>query len=172
MSIYKENKFSYNRNRKINFDFSKYKKPLIISLIILVLIIGIFLIITKVNWNKMFEKPNIYAKFDKNPLHVSKANNSMLSITITNNSSIDATNSIVSLKPIENKFNVFCNNSIDKNKSTILIPMIAKNNKRIISCDVRAKDTSKLLEGTYSFNIDFNLNNKIYNKRIKLDVRN
>jgi len=172
MSIYKENKFLYNRKRKIDFDFSKYKKPLIISLIVLILIIGIFLIITKVNWNKMFEKPNISAKFDNNPLYTSKTNSSMVSITVINNSGIDAINSIVRLKPIENQFNVFCNNSVDKNNSTILIPIIAKNNKRIITCDVRAKDVSKLLEGTYSFNIDFNLNNKIYNKRIKLDVRN
>jgi hypothetical protein len=157
MSIYKENKFNFLKSKTIII--------IAISVIILILII---LLITKINFDNFLAKNPIKTRFDKNPLNLVKKTNSILEITVKNNTPKDIQNAIININPIEDNFIIFCKDATNYN--TITIPIISAKNKRTIYCDVRPKDKDNILEGTYSFNIEYILEEKIYTKRTNLEI--
>jgi hypothetical protein len=153
MSLYKD--------KKINLNL-KNKKPLLIGIGIFIVIILIYILINSIDFNMFnFKENNINIKFNNNPFVIGKDESIEMEITIKNNTEKDAENSILVIKPVENIFEVDCPISTQIDKNTILIPIIAKNNKRIIYCNVTPKsNTNNILEGTYSFDIIFTLNKK------------
>ena len=165
MSIYKE--------RKFDLDLKKSKKPILIAVSVFLAIIIIFLIINSVNWSKLFtiKGKNISCNFKDNPLILSKKNNSLLRITVKNNTKVDAIDSRVEVIPVESNFTVFCEDAIDENNRTVIIPTIARGNRRTVTCDIRKDPSKSLLEGSYSFDIFFELNKTMYKDRVKLNVR-
>jgi hypothetical protein len=151
MSLYKD--------KKINLDL-KNKKPLLISIGIFIVIILIYILINSIDFSIFdFKENNINIKFNNNPFVIGKDDSIEMEITIKNNTEKDAENSILIINPVENIFKVDCPISTQIEKNTILIPIIAENNKRIIYCNVTPKSNiNNIIEGTYSFDIIFTLN--------------
>jgi len=159
MSLYSDGFFDGN-----------WKKPLIIGIIVLIVIIGGYFLITNINFGTI-SGSNISARFSENPLVLSKNKNTMLEITVKNNSEMDSTNSIVTVTPVEDSLIVFCPDSNSADNRTIIINKIASGNQRTIYCDIRYTEIDKILEGTYSFDLSYKLNDQQSYKRIKLAVR-
>lgn len=161
MSLYKENKFkSFFENKNI---------WIIIGVIILVLIIGYFA--TFINWTKMFEKENIKISFSENPIVLSKKDNTLMNVTLINNTENDLENLEVKIKDVENSFIVFCPDSKEEDKTKVIIPKIAKGNERIVTCNIRYDRTKDFFEGTYSFDVDYFIGDLVYTKRVNLEVK-
>jgi uncharacterized protein (UPF0333 family) len=158
MSLYGDSFFDRN-----------WKTPLIIAIIVLVVIVGGYFLITNINLSSTGS--NLSAKFSDNPLVLSKNTNTMLEITIKNNSEMDSTNSIVTITPVEDSLIAFCPDSNTPDNRTITINKIASGNTRTIYCDIRYTEIDKILEGTYSFDIKYTLNEQQSFKRVKLAVR-
>jgi hypothetical protein len=165
MSLYKNSSFDIFPERS--------KKPLLLALIVFVVIVGGYLIVSSIDWSHLFvfEKSNISAKFEDNPIYLIKKNNTLLMVTVNNNSDTDAFDSIVKINSVESGFIIFCPDSNSENKREITIPIIAKDNKRVIKCDIRADPSKSIMEGTYSFDIQYILNNELTSKRITLGVK-
>ncbi|MDD4049960.1 MAG: hypothetical protein PHX47_03035 [Candidatus ainarchaeum sp.] len=159
MSLYKENKFDFLKNKYI---------WIIIGAILVLAILGYLL--TMVNWKGMFEKDNIKVKFQNNPLIVSEKDNTLIEITLINNTEKDLDNLEVTIKDVENNFEIFCPDS-QEDKTKVIIPKMASGNERIITCNVRYDPTKDFFEGTYSFDIDYSIEDYIYTKRANLEVR-
>jgi biopolymer transport protein ExbD len=136
-----------------------------VSIVFLILLI---FFITKIDWDNFLTKNPIKVKFDKNPLNLIKKTNSILEITIKNNTAIDIQDAVVNIESIEDNFIIFCKDSTNYN--TITIPIMSAKNKRTIYCDVRPKNKDNIIEGTYSFNIEYILNQKTYTKRTNLEI--
>ncbi|MEI8364640.1 MAG: hypothetical protein WCF78_04250 [archaeon] len=158
MSLYGDSFFDRN-----------WKTPLIIAIIVLVVIVGGYLT-TYINF-PYFGGSNLSAKFSDNPLVLSKNTNTMLEITVKNDSEMDSTNSIVTVTPVEDSLVVFCPDSNSADNRTITISKIASGNTRTIYCDIRYTEITTILEGTYSFDIKYLLNEEQSFKRVKLAVR-
>jgi len=163
MSLYNEKRFSGS--------LGKLKKPLLIAIIAIILVVFIAILINSVNWSNMFKGDNISVKFENNPLVISKKDNTVISITIKNNSDVDVSNARVAIVPVDDTFIVFCPDAIDSENTIIEIPIIAKDNKRTVYCNIRYDESRDLLEGTYSFDIDYSLNNELFKERVKLNVK-
>jgi len=148
-----------------------WKKIIIMSVIIIALIVGLYFLITNNSFSTIGNNNNISAKFNHNPLVLSKNTNTLLEVNLKNNSEIDANNSILSITPVEDALIVFCQDSNTPDNSTVVIKKIGAGNQRTIYCDIRYSEIDKILEGTYSFDIKYTLNNNNYFKRIKLAVR-
>ncbi|MDD3177889.1 MAG: hypothetical protein PHR26_00025 [Candidatus ainarchaeum sp.] len=161
MSLYKDN-FSINLSKK-----TKISLLIIIISIILIILTTIFIINIDIN---IFKSNPINGKFKTNPLILSKSNNSILEINIKNNQEKDVNNTQIEIKNIEKGFNIFCDNSEEGFENIINIEKISKNNKRTLYCDIRVIDKN-ILEGTYSFDIKYYINNEKYNKRINLEIK-
>jgi len=146
-----------------------WKKPLLIGLVILIVIVGGYFLITNINFSSTGS--NLSAKFSDNPLVLSKNTNTILEITVKNNSDMDSTNSIVTITPVEDSLIAFCPDSNTPDNRTIIINKIASGNERTIYCDIRYTEIDKILEGTYSFDIKYTLNEQQSFKRVKLAVR-
>lgn len=160
MGLYKE-----GFNLKIS---KKQKMNLLIIFIILIIIIGLVILVNKVNFD-LFKQNPIKANFDKNPLNLSKKTNTILEITIKNNLNIDVDSPRIEIESIEDGFNVFCDNSTTLFPNIVTIDKISAKNKRKVYCDIRVID-EKILEGTYSFDIKYFINENNYNKRIDLEI--
>jgi biopolymer transport protein ExbD len=162
MGIYKENKFSF---------LLKNKKPIIITIISILLVVIIILIINSVNWNQLFTTNPISTKFEENPLDISKKNNTIMSITIKNNTNLDVNNSKITINPVEDIFTVFCEDGISPKFNEIIIPKIAKGNTRTVYCNIRYDNSKDIFEGSYSFDVSYLINNTQYTKRNKLNIK-
>lgn len=154
--------------------FKKNKKLILIGVSALIVLILIIYLISAINWSDLFQGSNISAKFSNNPYNLSKDSDLQLRVTIKNNSEIDAENAVVTIYPIEEEtFFLNCKNySIEQNR--VVIPILSKNSTRIIECDVLISPNlsrDAVLEGTYSFDIIYNLNNIEYTKRTSLSVK-
>ncbi len=160
MSLYNESIFDVN-----------WKTMIITGAIIIVLIIGLYFIITNKNLTTIGGSNNISAKFNNNPLVLSKNTNTLIEINLKNNSEIDAINSTLSITPVEDSLIVFCQDSNTPNNNTVIITKMGSGNQRTVYCDIRYSEIDKILEGTYSFDIKYILNDNNYFKRIKLEVR-
>jgi len=161
MSLYKENKLK---------DIFNNKKIWIVVGIVLAIIVLIYLI-TLINWSGIMQKDNIDLKFTDNPLNLSKKENTLLEITVENNTENDLDNLEVKVKNVEDSFIIYCPDSIENDPTTVIIPKVAKGNKRLISCDVRYDNTKDFFEGTYSFDVDYYIQDLIYSKRINLTIK-
>jgi hypothetical protein len=170
MSLYKEKKFNFNL---------KNKKPVLISISIFILIIIIYFIVSSIDFN-LTNNNNINVKFNNNPLILNKNKNLEIEVTVKNNSQQDAKNSVLEINPVEDIFEIDCyNNNLNlEQKNKVHIPILAKDNKRIIYCSVIPKvNINSILEGTYSFDIKFTLNESgnflptINEKRAILEIK-
>jgi len=159
MSLYKDKLFDGN-----------WKTPLLIGIIILIVIIGGFFLIDNIDFGNV-NGSNISARFSENPLLLSKNMNTILEITVKNDSEMDSPNSIVIVTPVEDSLTVFCEDSNTPDNRTIIITKIASGNQRTIYCDIRYSEINKILEGTYSFDLTYKLNEITSFKRIKLTVK-
>jgi len=145
-------------------------KKIIFSVIIVLIILLIGYLISTTNFNELGSN-NISASFNNNPLVLSKNINTILEITIKNNTEIDAINSSLEITPVEDSLIVYCQDSKDTNNQKVIITKMASGNQRTIYCDIRYPEINKILEGTYSFDIKYTINNNNYFKRIKLAVK-
>ncbi len=164
MSLYKENKFKININDKT--------KKIIIAVVVFILVIVLFYIVTSINFSSIgFEKSNISTEFSRNPYILSKHYDLQLEVTVINNSEIDAKDSKILIEPTEDIFYVSCPNS-EPPYNEVKIPVIARNNKRVITCEIlQKKEPTEILEGTYSFDITYTLNQIPQKHRTTLEVR-
>ena len=157
MSIYKENKFKELLNKRNLFILGG-----IIILIIIIYLISI------INFSSMFKKDNLTINFDNNPLILSEKENTLINVTIINDTEKDQENLRVSLKNVEDTFTIFCPDSED-NKVTIT--KVAKGNQRTITCNVRYDRSKEFFEGTYSFDVNYYVDDLIFEKRANLLVK-
>lgn len=161
---------------KINSTLRKDKQYIIIGIVVFVIVILLALAIFAIDWSKLgsgFKGSNISIKFSKNPYVLSKDTELKINVTVENNSDIDATDSVVTIIPVEETFFITCGASSLENNS-VVIPMMSKDNARIISCDIKISPTinkSDILAGTYSFDVNYLLNNVTYEKRATLNVK-
>lgn len=164
MSLYKENKFKLNINDRT--------KKILIAVAVFILIIVLFFLITAINFSSLgFERSNISTKFSRSPFILSQHSNLNLEITVINNSEIDAKDSSVLIEPVEDVFFIVCPNT-NPPYDLVEIPIIAKNNKRSITCEVKQRvDPLQILEGTYSFDVTYTLNNIPQKHRATLEVK-
>jgi hypothetical protein len=163
MSLYKE--------KKINFNI-KNKKPILISIGIFLGVILIFLLISLINFDFLTNRDNINIEFSRNPFDISKHQDLDMEIVITNNSEIDATNSIVKIDTVEKIFEVDCSDKEEGIQNSITIPILAKKDKRIINCRIiPTVEFNSILEGTYSFDVSYTLNSIPNQKRTVLEIR-
>lgn len=154
--------------------FKKNKKLILIGVSALLVLILIIYLISAISWSDLFKGSNISAKFSNNPYNLSKHNDLQLKVTIKNDSEIDAENAVVTIYPIEEEtFFLNCKNySVEQNR--VVIPILSKNSTRIIECDVLIApnlSNTEVLEGSYSFDIVYNLNNIEHKKRTSLSVK-
>ncbi len=161
MGLYKENKLK---------EVFKNKQLWVVIGIIILVILLIFLI-SLINWSKILEKDNIEVSFSENPLIVSKKQNTLMEITLKNNTEFDLENLEVKVKNVENAFVIFCPDSQTKERNEVLIPKVAAGNKRIVTCDIRYDPSKDFFEGTYSFDVDYYIQDKIYTKRVNLTIK-
>jgi len=159
MGLYKENKFEFLKNKKI---------WIIAGIIVLLVIIGI--VISTINWSGMFEKESLKAKFQNNPLILSEKENTLIEITLINNTEKNLENIEIKIKDVENNFVIYCPDSKD-DQAMVTIPIMASGNERIVTCDVRYDPTKDFFQGTYSFDIDYSIEDTIYTKRVNLTVK-
>jgi len=160
MSLYSEGMFD-----------GKWKKIIIISVIVIAVIIGLYFT-TYINYEGVgLGGNNLSASFSNNPLILSKNKNTILEVTLKNNSEVDATNSILEITPVEDSLTVFCADSNTKDNRTVIISKMGAGNERIVYCDIRYSEVDKILEGTYSFDIKYTINDINYFKRVKLAIR-
>ncbi len=151
------------------FD-GNWKTPILIGIIIIIVIIGGYFLIRSIDFGS-FGGTNISARFSDNPLVLSKNKNTILEITVKNDSEMDSVNSMVTVTPVEDSLNVFCEDSNAPDNRTITINKMASGNERTIYCDIRYTEIDSLLEGTYSFDLTYKLNETTSFKRIKLTVK-
>ncbi|MFH0906418.1 MAG: hypothetical protein V1824_03715 [archaeon] len=168
MSLYK------NREFEENGDPNKGIKLIIIIIIVLALLIVGYLLITKINLS-VFSKAagNIQTKFKDNPFNLTKKQSTNLEISIRNTSQVDAKDVTVNVWPVENSFKISCEGEAINNdkKVEVLIPIIASQNKRIITCAIEPnKQVEPILAGTYSFDIEYNQSGEIFKKRATFAV--
>jgi hypothetical protein len=156
MSLYSDGFFDGN-----------WKKLVLIGIIIIIVVVGGYFLIKNID----LSGNNISAKFDNNPLVLSKNPNTILNITVKNNTEVDRENSIVMITPVEDSFVVYCPDSDTNDHKTVIINKMGAGNERTVSCDIRYSQINNMLEGTYSFDIKYTLNNLDSSKRIKLTVR-
>jgi hypothetical protein len=161
MSLYKENKFK---------DILKNKIVWYVLIGIIIIIILIFLI-SKINFSNIFEKENISVNFSQNPLVLSEKNNTLMDITLINNTEKDLENIEVKIKDVEDSFLIYCPDSKTDDLTRVVISKLAKGNDRIVTCNIRYDMTKDLFEGTYSFDIDYYIENSIFTKRADLKVK-
>lgn len=155
-------------------NMRKDKKMILIGISVFLILIVLIYALYSINWSSLFEGNNISAKFSKNPYSLSKDSELQLKVTIKNNSEIDSENTVVTIYPIEEEtFILNCKNAgVEKNR--VIVPIMSKNSTRIIECDVLISPSttkSAVLEGTYSFDIIYTLNNIEYKKRTTLGVK-
>jgi hypothetical protein len=161
MGLYKENKLK---------DIFKNKQLWVIIGIIILIILVIFLL-TLINWSKILEKDNIEVSFSENPLILSKKDNTLMEITLKNNTELDLENLKVRVRNVENAFIIFCPDSQTTDRNEVIIPKVAAGNKRIVTCDVRYDRLKDFFEGTYSFDVDYYIQDEIYTKRVNLTIK-
>lgn len=161
MSLYKENKLkNIFRNKKL---------WLIIAGIIVLFIIAYFL--TFVDWSGTFQKENIKINFEDNPYVLSKKENTLMNITLRNNTEKDLENLEVRINSVENTFLIFCPDSQTNDETRVVISKVASGNERIVTCSIRYDVTKDFFEGTYSFDVDYYIEDKINTKRVTLTVK-
>jgi preprotein translocase subunit SecF len=161
MSLYKENRY---------LDFFKNKTIwIVVGIIIVIAVLGY--LTTLINWSEFLQKDNINLKFKDSPLILSEKENTLLEITLKNNTENDLDNLEVKIKSVENSFIIYCPDSKDIHPSKVIIPKVAKGNKRIVTCDVRYDSSKDFFEGTYSFDVDYYIQDLVYSKRITLAVK-
>ncbi len=161
MGLYKENKF-----KKI---FENKKLWLGIGGVVLALLL-IFLL-TLVNWSAIFEKEKLKISFDDNPLVLSKKENTLINITLKNTTQEDLENLEIRINSVEDSFIIFCPDSQTNDKQRVVIPKVASGNERIVTCSVRYDVLKDFFEGTYSFDVDYNIKGEVYSKRVTLMVK-
>ncbi len=161
MGLYKENKF-----QRI---FENKNIWIIVGIIIGIAILGY--LSTLINWGGMFEKENIRVRFTESPLDLSKKDNTLMEITVFNNTENDLDNLEVKVKDVENTFIVFCPDAHGEDKTMVSIPKVAAGNQRIVTCNIRYDKTKDFFQGTYSFDIEYYIEDTIFTKRVNLEVR-
>lgn len=161
MSLYKENKIKDILNNKIIWY---------VVIGILVLVILIFLI-SKINFSNILQKEDISVSFSQNPLIVSEKDNTLMEITLINNTERDLEDIEVKIKDVEDSFIIFCPDSKTEDLTKVVISKLAKGNDRVVTCNIRYDMTKDLFEGTYSFDIDYYIEDSIYTKRADLRVK-
>jgi hypothetical protein len=164
MSLYKENKFKLNINDRT--------KKILIAVAAFIFVIVLFYLVTAINFSSFgFQRSNISTRFNNSPFVLSKHSILNLEVSVINDSEIDALNSTILIEPIEDIFYINCPNTLPPH-NLVEIPIIAKNNKRTIVCDVvKHVETSQILEGTYSFDITYTLNQIPQKQRTTLEIR-
>lgn len=161
MGLYKENKFKHFFENKTIW--------IIVGVIIIIAILGY--LSTLINWQGMFEKENIRVSFSDSPLDLLKKDNTLMKITLFNNTENDLENLEVKVKDVENTFIVFCPDSQGEDKTKVVIPKVAAGNERIVTCNIRYDKTKDFFQGTYSFDIEYYIQDTIVTKRVNLEVR-
>ena len=164
MSLYKEKKFKLNIGDRT--------KKILIAIAVFILIVIIFFMISAINFSFLnFEKENISVKFSNSPYIVTKHNNPQIIVTVTNDSEIDAVNTKILIEPVEDIFYVICPNT-ESPYNLVEIPIMSKENKRTIVCDIKTTvEPLEILDGTYSFDITYTLNQIPKEHRAVLEVR-
>lgn len=161
---------------KMNSIIKKDKKYIIIGLIAFVIVILLAVVIFSIDWSRIgsgFKGSNMSVKFSQNPYVLSKEKDLKIEVTVKNNSDVDATDSVVTIIPVEDIFYVTCGASNLENNN-VVIAMMSKDSTRIVSCDVKISPTinkSEILAGTYNFDVQYVLNNENYEKRATLKVK-
>jgi len=161
---------------KMNSTLKKDKKYIIIGIVVFVIVILLAIVIFSIDWSKLgsgLKGNNISVKFSKNPFVLSKDTELKIDVTVENNSDIDATDSVVTIIPVEPTFFITCGASSLENNS-VVIAMMSKDSSRVVSCDVKISPTinkSDILAGTYNFDVNYMLNNVNYEKRATLKVK-
>jgi preprotein translocase subunit SecF len=162
----------YNQDGPVKLR--KDKQYIIIGVVVFVIVILLAILIFSINWaGDGFSGNNLSVKFSKNPYVLSKDTELKILVTIENNSEIDATDSAVTIIPVENYFFITCDASAIENNS-VVIPIISKDSSRVVSCDVKISPTinkAEILPGTYSFDVKYILNNTPFEKRAKLTIK-
>jgi hypothetical protein len=161
MGLYKEN--------KIQRIFENKNIWIIVGVIIGIAILGY--LSTLINWGGMFEKDNIRVRFTESPLDLTKKDNTLMEITVFNNTENDLDNLEVKVKDVENTFIVFCPDAQGEDKTRVSIPKVAAGNQRIVTCNIRYDKTKDFFQGTYSFDIEYYIEDTIFTKRVNLEVR-
>ncbi len=164
MSLYKEKKFKLNINDRT--------KKILIAIVAFILVILLFYMVSAINFSFLsFNKGNISTSFSHSPYVLSQHSSLELEITVRNDSEIDARDSTILIEPVEDVFFISCPNTEPPN-DLIEMPIIAQNNKRTIICNVNTiKDPMNILEGTYSFDITYTLNQIPHKHRTTLEVK-
>lgn len=161
MGLYKENKIK---------NFFKNKTIwIVLGIVVAIGIIGYFS--TFINWASVFEKENIKIKFIGSPLDLSKKENIIMEITVFNNTEKDLENLMVKIKDVEETFVIYCPDSKEEDKTRVDISKIATGNQRVVTCDVRYDKAKDFFQGTYSFDVEYFIDDFIYVKRVNLEVK-
>mgnify|MGYP001259456433 CR=1 FL=1 len=161
---------------KINSIIKKDKKYIVIGIVAFVIVILLAIGIFSIDWSKLssgLKGSNISVKFSNNPYVLSKDKELKINVTVKNNSKVDATDSVVTIIPVEDIFFITCGASNLENNN-VVIAMMSKDSSRIVSCDVKIAPTlskSDILAGTYNFDVQYTLNNENYETRATLKVK-
>jgi len=154
----------------------KRKKYLLIALATFVIVLALAFLIFGINWQAVgsgLKGSNISVKFSKNPFTIDKDKDLKLIVTIENDSGADSENASIIIYPVEKIFFVQCESSkTESNK--VVIPILAKDTKRVISCDLKKSPNladTELLPGTYAFDVVYVLNSVEYEKRAILTLK-
>lgn len=160
MGLYKENKLK---------NILKNKKTLQIIVIAVILIV-IIVILASIDYKKITLKQDVKLSFSENPLITSKKENTLLTITLINNTEDDLENVEINVENIEDTFKIFCENSKQDPKK-VFIEKISKGNQRKVVCDVRFDASKEFFEGDYSFEVKYKINNVQKTKRTTLKIK-
>lgn len=160
-------------------NLSKIKKDklyILIGLAVFIAIIVIAFLVFAIDWSKMgngLKGSNTNIKFSQNPFNISKNQNLKILVTVKNNSGLDSQNASIAIYPVEKIFFVTCESS-ETGNNKVVIPVLAKDATRTISCDLKVSPTvteADILSGTYSFDVVYNLNSVDYDKRAVLTLK-
>jgi len=151
----------YN-NFGFNFSFEKIKKPLIIGLTIIIIVLAFIAL------NGFLQPKALVLSFSENPLTITKEgkNYTVLSITITNTLNETAENIKLIVKPIDSTA-LSINSEKEKEES---LTILGANESRTLKFIVMPVDSEKILQGKYKIQAILYLNSKEFKEETTLEI--
>jgi len=158
MGLYDGNK-RVNIAFKLDFDWRKFKKPLIYTGAVIAFIAVIIIAFV------LLQPKPLEAELDPNPLELAKEMNSFLTVTVHNVTDATASNVVVSVE-------TEASDAITIFPASRTITTLGSRDKRILPPFVVSPDlTTQVYSGTYLITVRTVINGQLFEKQVSLELK-